>query len=213
MANNAADSQMGDVLDALERKIFLLRNEYEQYFLGFVKKEPSDKRDEVENIFRHMSRQRITNTSYNFRLQQLKARLSTLSLYWTRTVRQIEEGTFRRDKFRLKLRIREEEEHQLAQKSRADENRRSEDARRAAEARATIRDTVSDPDMLKSLYQEFVQTRQRCQERVDNVQFDKMVDFMHQQTHALKERFKCQAVQFQVVEDGGKAKLKATPVR
>lgn len=216
MAVNPVDVQTGELLETLERKIFLLRQEYEQYFLGMLKKEPTDKKDEVESILRNLSRQRINNTALNFRYQQLKARFSTLSLYWLRTVKQIEEGTYKRDRFRLKLRVRDEEEMMRLDELRRleeEEHRREEHRKAQSSQSATRRDTIADQTSLQQLYRDFITTRQRCQERVDNVQFDKMVEFMRQQTAQLKERYQCSSVRFEVVEDGGKAKLKAVPVR
>lgn len=209
MAINSTDSRLSDVLDSLDQKILLLRNEYEQFFLGFVKKEPTDKRAEVDALIQRLSRERINNTALKFRFQQLRARFATFSLRWTRTLKQIEDGTYRRDLFRVKLR----DQDTSSQSPEQQQASKQEDEVRKRPEIPSIQDTVLDEGLLKKVYQDFINIRQRCRERTDNVHFDKMVDFMKQQTQSIKKQYDCKAVHFEVVEDGGKAKLRAIPVR
>ena len=206
MKDHQEDAKISDLLDSLDQKILRLRNEYEQFFVGVVKREPVEKREEVAALIRRIGRERINNTAQKFRYQQLRARFTSFSMYWNRTVKQLEEGTHRRDLFRVRLREQTEKERQV------DTAGAPREAAAQPVKRRTI-DTVHDRKALQRVYQDFLTVRARCRERTDNVQFDKMVQFMEKQTQAIKKQYACNAVRFEVVEDHGKAKLKAIPVK
>ncbi len=206
MKERQTDAKIDELLDTLDQKILRLRNEYEQFFSGVVKREPVDKREEVAALIRRIGRERIYNTAQKFRYQQLRARFTSFSTYWNRTVKQLEEGTHRRDLFRVRLREQVEKEQQ------SDRAQITPKGAGKPSKKQTV-DTVQDPGALKQVFQDFLATRQKCRERTDNVQFDKMVQFMQSQTQTIKKQFGCQAVRFEVVEDQGKAKLKAIPVK
>jgi len=81
-------------VEDLEKKVERLRALYEQYFLGFERTEPGVLRNNVERQFRALRRERCPNTAQRFRFQTLIQRYTTLSAYWQRTCRAIEEGTY-----------------------------------------------------------------------------------------------------------------------
>ena len=62
------------------------------------------------------------------------------------------------------------------------------------------------------MYQDFIDTRQRCGEATDGVTFDKFGAKLRANREQLMTRYKCQRVKFQVYVKDGKAALKATPV-
>jgi len=209
VSKDTQDIELANQLDRIEQRMFLLKNEYQQHFLGLLKQEPLKHRNELESILRQLSRKPIQNTALNFRFQQLKARYSVLSLRWTRTMRQIEAGTYRRDLFRADLKRRERE---------AAEQKTHKDIRKEAKAETDdkhdpARSTADDPSQLKALYQSFVESRRRLNESLDNIQYKKMVEFITKQTQVLKKQHGCRAVHFQVIEEGGKTRLKAVPRR
>ena len=207
------EQQLGDQLDGLERKIQLLKVEYDKYFMGIVKKPPTKEREEIESFIRNFGRATIKNTAINYRFQGLKARFLTFEQYWQRILKQIEDGTFKRDQFRYSLKQKEEELTRQQEEARKLEEQRMVEEKRSEEAKRSTRDTIEDRDSLNHLFKEFLLRRQECRERTDNVQYEKMVDFMKQQTDALKQKYSCRAVEFQVVVDAGKTKLKAVPIK
>ncbi len=208
MKDNRADEKLNELLDSLDQKILRLRNEYEQFFVGVVKREPVEKREEIAALIRRLGRERIHNTAQKFRFQQLRARFTSFSMYWNRTVKQLEEGTHRRDIFRVRLREQAELQDKAAPPP--DQPGGGKEGKRPA---LPAQDTVEDRASLEKVFEDFIATRKKCRERTDNVQFDKMVAFMKTQTDAIKKQYGCSAVRFEVVEDRGKAKLKAIPVR
>lgn len=212
---NPVELQFTEQLDALERKIHLMKVEYDKYFMGILKKPPAKEYDELATVVRNMGKATIRNTAHNFRYQTLKARFVTYDQYWQRILKQIEDGTFKRDQFRYSLKVKEQEEQKkLTEAQKAEEARKQEEQKREEQKAAReLKDTVTDPRRLQGLFQEFLTTRQKCNERTDNVVYDKMVEFMQAQTNQIKQKYQCKAVEFQVVVDGGKTKLKAVPVK
>lgn len=218
------ENQLSDQLDSLERRIHMLKVEYEKYFLGVLKKPPTKEYEELATAFRNLAKQTIRNTAQNFRYQTLKARFVTFDQYWQRILKQIEDGTFKRDQFKYGLK-QKEAEARMAEKKRLEEEQKSQEAQRLEEQRKLeeqkaaastareLRDTIADERRMQSLYQDFVAKRKQCNERVDNVAFDKMVEFMKAQTQSIKQKYNARAVEFQVVVDEGKTKLKAVPVK
>ncbi|MBC7793481.1 MAG: hypothetical protein H7Z43_07220 [Clostridia bacterium] len=83
-----------------------LRISYEQYFAGVERFEPLKERDVVKRELRRLLSVRSNNTAFRFRVQTTQATLVTFENHWNRIVRQIEEGTFKRD--RLKVARREQ---------------------------------------------------------------------------------------------------------
>ncbi len=206
--DSRSDEKIGDLLDSLDQRILRLRNEYEQFFVGVVKKEPIDKREDIAALIRRLGRERMNNTAQKFRYQQLRARFTAFTMYWNRTVKQLEEGTHRRDIFRVRL--REQAEQKQGPDTRATRPARAAETDKRGQA---AMDTVRDRDALEKVFEDFLATRKKCHERTDNVHFDRMVQFMENQTDTIKKQYRCSAVQFEVVADHGKAKLKAIPLR
>jgi hypothetical protein len=89
-------NEVDAAIDDLEKKLERLRALYEQYFLGIEKLEPTIPRRDVDRLLYQLRKIRITKTVTRFRFQQQVQRYNTLSTYWTRVIRQIEEGTYRR---------------------------------------------------------------------------------------------------------------------
>jgi hypothetical protein len=93
------------LVSELETRMDRLRALYEQYFLGFEKTEPLVVRKDVDRRFEVLRRAQFRNTALRFRFQMIQQRYSTMSSYWMRICRQIEEGTFKRHIMRAKARF------------------------------------------------------------------------------------------------------------
>lgn len=96
--------QYDALLTDADTRLDRLRALYEQYFLGMERTEPAQLRKEFEAILKILRREQPLNTALRFRFQQLLQRNVTLDTYWRKTVRQIEDGTFRRDVMRARRR-------------------------------------------------------------------------------------------------------------
>lgn len=181
---------MGDEEDIsrLENDINRLKFEYEQYFMGMEKIEPIKKREEVERFIRNLSSRVIRNTALRFKLSALTARYNTFLQYWIRIVRQIEDGTYQRDKFRSQLK------EKLPSPATSDKEKRA-----------------APSEGFQEVYQQYLEAKKRCKEDVSSLSLEKLSDTLKRQIPQIKEKYKCKQVDFKVVVEGGKAKLKAIP--
>lgn len=86
-----------DELDRLESEIEGLRRQYDLFFQGNRRSEPSEERRNVEWMVRRMGQRRIINTSDQFRFSGLQGRFYSLFNLWSRMIRDLEEGRLSRD--------------------------------------------------------------------------------------------------------------------
>jgi hypothetical protein len=64
----------------------------------------------------------------------------------------------------------------------------------------------------RAVYQEFVDTKQRCGESMEGVTYDRFSDKLRANRAQLISRYACKTVRFQVYVKDGRAALKATPI-
>ena len=95
-----APENLDEELNELEQKLDRLRVLYEQYFLGIEKRPPSNLQRDVVRVIRYVGTYHIQNTTHKFRYSALVQRFNVHLAYWMRTVRQIEEGTYKRHRFK-----------------------------------------------------------------------------------------------------------------
>ncbi len=100
-------SEIDQELEALGTKVEQLRALYEQYFMGLERIEPLVIRKDVERRVRVLRREQLRNTAQRFKFNTLVQRLNTMGTYWGRIVREIENGTYRRDVIRAAARFGE----------------------------------------------------------------------------------------------------------
>ncbi len=182
-------------LHVLDIKIKALRRDYEHYFCGHRPREPQQGRQEVERILRLWSNKHIQNTAARFQFNNLNARFFSFRQQWDRTLREMENGTYKRHLFKADLHDREREERAGAA---ADPR-----TNHAADRSKAEKETIAS----------YLDTRMACGESVKGLSETKVKAFLEKQRNSLKEKLKCKDVDFRVEVVNGKAKLKATPVR
>lgn len=84
-------------LDELEKAVERVRLHYESYFLGMERRSPEQDRLDLQRRINEARRAPTSNTALKFRLDTLVQKFTVLGTYWTRTMREIETGTYRRD--------------------------------------------------------------------------------------------------------------------
>jgi len=77
---------------------------------------------------------------------------------------------------------------------------------------ASLSDSSVETDPLTKLYDQFVSTRRECGESVDSVSFAGFKRKISKTETAVKDRFECDEVRFEIYVKGGRAAIKATPV-
>lgn len=83
-------------LDDMNVLLEEVRRKYDQYFLGFEKREPGPERERLERMVLKTKLVRSPLFVVRYKYQQFLARLGTYQAYWSRVLREIEEGTYRR---------------------------------------------------------------------------------------------------------------------
>ena len=91
----------------LEEAIAALRMSYEQYFLGIERRPPTTEHNELKRRMQKLKGGFIRQTALKFRIQSIQAKFTTYERLWSRTIQEIENGTYRRDLFKAKLHAQE----------------------------------------------------------------------------------------------------------
>jgi len=181
-----------ELLDKMEKSIEDLRNQFEQYFMGSRKRAPEQEKTSLQFRIRRLSNQSISNTRHRFRFQQLVAKFNSYNQYWNRTMQKIESGTYFRDLKRAQL-----------HSGPVDAPPPSPGRRPAAKKD----DTDAEVDRL---HRELIDARKKLNQST-NISKEKIAQTIKKQAPELKKRYKGREVEFKVVVEDGKAKLKATP--
>ncbi|HEY4882857.1 MAG TPA: MXAN_5187 C-terminal domain-containing protein [Myxococcales bacterium] len=179
-------------LTELDEAIVNLQVLYEKYFLGIDRRPPEQERKRVSQKTREMRTTNIRNTALKFKINTLFAKLLSFERMWDRTLREIEDGTYKRDVFKAKLRDKDRDEGGPA---------------RPASAPAP---TISDAN-LRRLYDTYLVAKKRCGESTAGISFDSIASRIRAQVPELMQKHKAKNIEFKVVIKGGKAILKAVP--
>ena len=180
-------------LDELDEALTNLHVLYEKYFLGIDRRPPDQERKRVSTKTREMRTQMIRNTALKFRINTLFAKLISFERMWDRTLREIEEGIYKRDVFKAKMHMKD----------------RVEPGQKKAVA-APSAPEISD-DKLRRLYDTYLVARQRTGESTDGISYESVASRIRAQVPQLMEKHKAKNIEFKVVIKGGKAVLKAIP--
>ena len=82
-----------NLLEEFERRMFLLKLNYEKYFSGIERIEPLKEREDTRRFLRDLMQEPMTNTMQKHKFTSLRARYNSLDLYITRNMVMIERGT------------------------------------------------------------------------------------------------------------------------
>jgi hypothetical protein len=190
-----------------EAKIEKLKFEYDQYFLGFSKIPPEKLRKEIERLVRKYLSFKSPNTGFRFRAQNLVQRVTTYRQLWDRTLQQIEDGTYRRDVARSKLhdKFRSEAPGAAPEPGHHAHDEVIEDAEMFEEE-----DQAPKPKW-SGVFDQYLKARTETREGIVGLSYDKLHDVLEKQAAQIKAKFNAKDVDFRVVIEDGKARLKATP--
>jgi hypothetical protein len=181
--------KLAEEIDELEEALSTLHVLYEKYFLGIDRRPPDQERKKVSTRMRELRTTMVKNTALKFRIQTQFAKLISFERMWDRTLREMEEGTYKRDVFKAKLRQGKEKPKDLPVQKAPD---------------------IPD-DKLRRLYDTYLVARQRCGEPTDGISYESVAARIRAQVPQLLEKHKAKNIEFKVVIKGGRAVLKAIP--
>jgi len=182
--------KFAEQLDELDEGLVNLHVLYEKYFLGIDRRPPDQERKRVSQKARELRNTNVRNTALKFKINTLFAKLISFERMWDRTLREMEEGTYKRDVFKAKLR------HQPGEDG----------PKRTQPERIELSD-----DKLRRLYDTWVVARQRTGESVAGMNFDAVAQKIRSQVPGLIQKHGAKSIEFKVVIKAGKAILKAIP--
>ena len=176
-----------------EQRLSDLIIKYEQYFLGLEKREPLRLLGEVEGLSRKYQGFQIINTMTKFKFNAAIARLNSYKQYWTRINRQIEEGKYSRDRFKMEM-------HQKDKA--ATPGKTAEDAAKEKHAISPEAEMV---------FRSYLEARKACHLPADNITPEMIAAAIEKQKPLIINKFHCKGVEFKVVIEQGMPKIKARP--
>jgi len=181
-------------LHILEVKLKQLKLDYEQYFCGNRPREPVQARGEVQKQVLQYANNPIKNTALRFKFNSIQSRFQAYKRQWDNVTRQIEAGTYKRHVFKANMRERD--------------RARQEDRMKSAEARGEGRG-----DRRGELFDAYREAARSCGQDVSKISPERLDAVIRKQEAQLKRRLGCDRVDFRVVVQDGKVKLKASPGR
>ena len=188
--------EIDEELDELDNNLKRLRVEYDQYFLGILKRPPEVLQGRVQKVIVKYANQTLRKTHHKFRFNQLNSKFQIHRQQWGRTLRQIEQGTYKGHLFRAKLHERE---------------RGISDATpNPAMAAPPPQDR---PGAIDKLFDAFTAARKRAGDSSAAPDRAKLAELVKKQTAALKAKHPNAKVKFRVAIEGNKAKLVASVVK
>jgi len=187
--------EVDEELDELDQSLKRLRVEYDQYFLGILKRPPEVLQGRVQKVITKYSNQNLRKTHQKFRFNQLNSKYQIHRQQWGRTMRQIENGTYKGHLFRARLHERE---------------RGISDAT-PNPARAP--EPTARPGAIDKLFEALVAAKRRAGDSAPAPDREKLSAIVKKQTAALKQKHPGAKVKFRVAIEGNKAKLVASVVK
>lgn len=199
------------ILDAFNARIEEMHKKFTLYFMGIEKRGPFEDREalakELRNIRAVSSR---WPTGDRFRMNQIQNRFSTYDRMWTRTMQEIENGTYRRDLNKAKRRSGDEAEQQNQGEGGAESGAPEPAARGPRPAPSSSSEDALSDDRVRRLYNVYMQAKKRTGEAT-NLTYESLRAQLEKQVPAIKAKHNCASVDFKVVMKDGKAMLKAVP--
>lgn len=186
-------------LDELETKIEELRIAYERYFMGLVKREPFHVKSQVIRLVNRHNPKSLGSSSLAFRYSTLLARYTSLQHYWHRIMQQIEAGTYARHRFQFDLEQREQRQASAVGAPGAEP---------ATSPAPPTRSPELDEARVRAIFEEFIRARQVCREPVEHLSVEVFREALLKQAQKVKETYRVGEVDFKIVIEQGKTKIK-----
>jgi hypothetical protein len=172
-----------DDIELFERSLKELIIKYEQYFMGLEKREPLKLLEEVERLARRYTAAAVSNTMLLFRYNSAKSRLVSYRQYWNRINRQIEEGKYSRDRFKMQ---------------------RNQGA--GPQPVPALAESQVD-----QVYREFTEACRACNVTSSTITREAILATLEKHRAAIREKYNCNDLEFRVLVEDGKPKIRVRP--
>ena len=222
-ATGASWAEVAQEVEDVEVLLHALRGQYEQYFMGIERRPPVWAHEQFKKRLNALKTVPARNSALTFRIQSLQATALTYERLWSRTLQEIEDGTYRRDIFKARLRRKSKPETPAGPAPTPAAKKATPGKGADAEAPATpapepqIHIAGTEPpdplseNRLRGVYRAYVEAKRRCNEDTTRLSFDAVVASLKRQVPELLERHNARDVEYRVFVKDGKAILRAVP--
>ncbi len=231
----ASNAAIEAALAEHDKELKALQVRYEQYFIGVERREPAEERASLRRDIMSLKRENIKNTALKFRLNSLWNKLLSYERMWNRTVKEIEEGRYRRDVFKAKMRgsVSAPVKAKSGKVAHLDEavsepsGDKEEEATTAAngDGQAAGKPSRASPksagrsggpkdlseEKIDKLYKALLMAKRSCREDASKISREGLARSLKKSLPSLQKKHKGKNVDFKVVIKGGKAIVKAVP--
>lgn len=197
-------------IELLDQKISRLRIEYEQYFIKAVKREPAKLKAEIDKMVLDYGDKNISNTSLKFRLNGIISRYNSYKQYWSRVLREIDEGTYVR-------RAEGADPGVLSPSKRPSagpQDLSSAGVKNASPDEpvgASEKEKHAGDDQLRDVYRKYIEARKACGEPTAGVTFEALAKTIEQNKKLVESRYKTRDLEIKVDVKDGKTRLVIAP--
>jgi len=95
--------------EAIEEALVALKVKYEHYFLGNERLPPAREHEDLKKRLMKLKNSFVRNTAAKFRVQSIATKFGTYERLWSRTLQEIENGTYHRDVAKARRRAQQAE--------------------------------------------------------------------------------------------------------
>jgi hypothetical protein len=216
-------------LETIARKFDRLKGLYEGHFLGAEKQAPSIPRRELNRLIVEMQQVQVRHVALRFRWNTLLQRWVTYTAYWNRTMREIENGTYRRDLARAQRHLAQHgainEQQALAmgipqgrvksfvEKQNTLANQRAERVGRAQTRNAAASANIPgvSGDDLEEFYRSYQKARADAKDERPLRSLADLSEKLKPQIAKVMAESRSSRVKIEVVVEAGKVKVRARP--
>jgi hypothetical protein len=175
-------------LARLEAGLRQLKIQYDMFFAGALPREPHELRSQFEQMIRRYSNAPIRKYAHRFHFNALVSRYTSMSEFWSKTIRTIEEGD------RLAPAVIERH-----------------GARERTVTTCRVEDPSKEQESLRTLHECFLEARRKHGGENGGLTFDSFYQGVVKQANRIREKTGCAEVELRLVIEDRKVHLKAKP--
>ena len=194
------------LLAQLEAELTELKHQYDLFFQGGRRGEPTRERNDLESRFLVLSRRTLGSNSDNLRFSTLLGKFRSNANMWTRTVRDFEEGRLRRDKTGALTRVGIGSS--TGSVSAPPPPQAPIAAQKPAQAQAP-QPVDAGQGHLDRAAKELLQARQQCGLKSDPAEMEAIRKMLRSRAEEISASAGGKNVEFRVTVENGKPKIKA----
>ncbi len=198
------------VLDGLEAEFAALKQQYDLFFQGGRRGEPTRERKELEGKILALSRRSAVNSSDRVRFGNFQGKFWSFVNLWARTVRDFEEGRLRRDKTGALVRVTGAEKVLPADAETASGTAETEPAWPAEPVSAPGKAEPFDIGHIDRVAQELLEARRSCGIGGDPAELASLREALLSRAKGISASAGGKNVEFHVRIENGKPKVTAT---